>query len=114
MLVLFGLILRTSDARLVEMCRAFFQRFPNSEAMSPFDTSAATEAHSIVRKGQVPFVESLTQLLSEPGEVPRNFGGLSAVKGVGIKVAECVLAYGWGEDALPVDGQVFRVAARIW
>ena len=29
-------------------------------------------------------------------------------------MAECVLAYGWGEDALPVDGNVFRVAARIW
>jgi endonuclease III len=32
---------------------------------------------------------------------------------VGRKVAECVLAYGWGEEALPLDANVHRVLNRI-
>ena len=113
-LVLFGLSPRTKDTHLVEMCRVFFERFPNPEALGSLDACVSAAAHNMVRKGQIPFIESLAQLLSEGRTVPRDVDALVAVNGVGEKVAECVLAYGWGEDALPVDGNVFRVAARIW
>ena len=117
-LVLFGLSPRTKDTDLVGMCRAFFERFPNPEALGSIDAgstdAASNAAFNMVRKGQVPFLRSLARLLSEQGEVPRDVGSLMAFNGVGDKVAECVLAYGWGEDALPVDGNVYRVAGRIW
>ena len=113
-LVLFGLSSRTKDTYLVEMCRAFFEHFPNPEVLGSLDARLSTAAQSILRKGQISFMNSLSQLFSEQREVPRDVDALVAVNGVGEKVTECVLAYGWGEDALPVDGNVFRVAARIW
>ena len=113
-LVLFGLSPRTRDTNLAEMCRAFFEHFPSPEVLGSLDSCLSTAAHSFLRKGQVPFVESLSQHLPEWGAVPRDVDALVVVTGVGVKVAECVLAYGWGEDALPVDGNVLRVAARIW
>ena len=113
-LVLFGLSPRTKDAYLVEMCRDFFLRFPNLEGLVSLDVCESTGAPSIVRKGQIPFVKSLARHLTEWGEVPCDVDALAAIKGVGEKVAECVLAYGWGEDALPVDSNVLRVADRIF
>jgi len=112
-LVLFGLSPRTKDTDLVEMCRAFFERFPNPQVLGSLDACVSAADHSIVRKGQIPFVRSLAQFVPDWGEIPRDVDTLMAVNGVGEKVAECVLAYGWGEDAMPVDGNVFRVVARI-
>ena len=112
-LVLFGLSPRTKDTDLVRMCRAFFERFPNLQVLGSLDACVSTVADSIVRRGQIPFMKSLSQFVSVWGEIPRDVGTLLAVNGVGEKVAECVLAYGWGEDAMPVDGNVFRVVARI-
>ena len=112
-LVLFGLSPRTNDAYLTEMCQLFFDRFPDSEALTHLDRCGTSAADDIVRKGQRPFINSLSQLLDERGAVPRDVDSLLKVTGVGEKVAECVLAYGWGEDALPVDGNVYRVVNRI-
>ena len=112
-LVLFGLSPRTKDTDLAEMCRAFFERFPNQHVLGSLDACVSAVAHSFVRKGQIPFMKSLSQFVSEWGEIPHDVDTLLAVNGVGEKVAECVLAYGWGEDAMPVDGNVFRVVARI-
>lgn len=113
-LVLFGLSPRTKDTDLVEICRNFFERFPNPEVLGSLDARASSAAYNIVRKGQVPFMNSLARLLSEWREVPCDVDALLAVNGVGAKVSECVLAYGWGEDALPVDSNVLRVADRIF
>ena len=52
-LVLFGLSPRTKDTGLVEMCRAFFQRFPHAEVLASMDNGDAgvsTAADGIVRK----------------------------------------------------------------
>lgn len=112
-LVLFGLSPRTQDAQLVEMCRAFFERFPSPEALGAAEACLSTTAKNIVRKGQLPFIENLARFLGERGAIPDDADALVQVNGVGDKVAECVLAYGWGHDALPVDGNVIRIVARI-
>lgn len=59
-------------------------------------------------------MKSLVRQFAESREVPCDVDALVVVSGIGEKVAECVLGYGWGEDALPVDGNVFRVMARIF
>ena len=112
-LVLFGLSPRTNDTYLTEMCQRFFDRFPDVEALRLLDCCGISAAGNIVRKGQRPFIKSLSHLLAEHGAVPRDVDSLLKVTGVGEKVAECILAYGWGEDALPVDGNVCRVVNRI-
>jgi endonuclease III len=47
------------------------------------------------------------------GEVPRNYSDLLTLPGVGRKTAGCVIVYGFGEPAIPVDVHVHRVSNRI-
>lgn len=112
-LVLFALSPRTKDSLLVEMCQRFFQRFPNPEALARASGRGQKEAVQLVRQGQAHFVESLFQSLRSWGCVPNDRHRLMEISGVGAKVAECVTAYGWGDDALPVDANVCRVLERI-
>ena len=111
-LVLFGLSARTRDALLVEMCREFFRRVPNASVLAAAGERADSVVGHAVRPGQVPFVVSLALALREG--VPRDRDGLLRIKGVGDKIAECVLAYGWGEDALPLDANCVRVLDRVF
>ena len=112
-LVLFGLSPRTRDGLLVDLCRRFFRRFPGSQALARQEDGYLESVKAIVRQGQVPFVLSLVQVLAERGAVPRTAEDLLKIHGVGQKVAECVMAYGWGEDSLPLDANVHRVLNRI-
>jgi len=45
--------------------------------------------------------------------VPNNFKELLSLPGVGRKTANCVLVYGFHEDAIPVDVHVHRISNRI-
>jgi len=47
------------------------------------------------------------------GKVPKNYEELMTLPGVGRKTAGCVLVYGFGEPAIPVDVHVHRVSNRI-
>ena len=117
-LVLFGLSARTRDALLVDMCRRFFQRFPDESTLAALRQAqderdgVADAARGIVRPGQLPIVASIAEAVS--GGVPRERQALLRIRGVGDKIAECVLAYGWGEDALPLDANCVRVLERVF
>ena len=110
-LVLFGLSARTRDALLVEMCREFFRRFPTSAELSDAADNIGGAVGSIIRPGQLPFVASIATTLEEG--VPQDREQLLQIKGVGEKISECVLAYGWGKDALPLDANCVRVLERV-
>lgn len=47
------------------------------------------------------------------GNVPKTLEGLTELPGVGRKTANCVLVYGFGVPAIPVDVHVHRVSNRI-
>ena len=117
-LVLFGLSARTRDPLLVYMCRKFFQRFPDAASLSALRQAqdgreaVEREARSIVRDGQLPIVVSMAESVLDG--VPRLREELLGIKGVGDKIAECVLAYGWGDEALPLDAHCVRVLARVF
>ena len=111
-LVLFGLSARTRDSLLADMCRRFFQRFPDESMLSERRGIAVEEARSIVRPGQLPIVASIAGAVA--GGVPREKQELLGIRGVGDKIAECVIAYGWGEDALPLDANCVRVLERVF
>lgn len=111
-LVLFGLSARTRDSLLVEVCCKFFQLFPDARALSESERAAIEGAEAIVRPGQLPIVASMSVALTEG--VPRHREGLLGIRGVGEKIAECVLAYGWGEEALPLDANCVRVLERVF
>ncbi len=117
-LALFGLSARTRDALLVEMCLKFFRRFPDFQTLAALRQAqggrelVVEEARSIVRAGQLPFIVSMAEAVSNG--VLRERETLLRIKGVGEKIAECVLAYGWGEEALPLDANCARVLVRVF
>jgi endonuclease-3 len=47
------------------------------------------------------------------GKVPREMDRLLALPGVGRKTANCVLVYGFGIPAIPVDTHVHRISNRL-
>ena len=47
------------------------------------------------------------------GVVPRTFEELTSMPGVGPKTANCVLVFGYGIPAIPVDTHVHRIANRL-
>lgn len=47
------------------------------------------------------------------GRVPRSVDGLLELPMVGRKTANCVLVYGFGEPAIPVDTHVHRISNRL-
>ncbi len=117
-LALFGLSARTRDALLVDVCRRFFRLFPDAPTLAALGQDRdgwqdlAEEARSIVRAGQWPYVVSMAEAVAQG--VPRERDALLRIKGVGDKITECVLAYGWGEDALPLDANGVRVLGRVF
>jgi A/G-specific adenine glycosylase len=114
-LILFGLSPRTRDWLLVDTCRQFFKAFPNAASLLRAWPDHNQAIKDIVRKGQLPFIESAAKVMGDNGGmVPQDPRVLMMIKGVGEKVAECVMAYSWGQEALPVDGNVCRVVGRLW
>ena len=110
-LVLFGLSARTRDSLLVEMCRQFFGQYPSEVALAGAVRSITAGATGMVRPGQVPFMLSMAEALKDG--VPGEREILLQIKGVGEKISECVLAYGWGLPALPLDANCVRVLERV-
>ena len=111
-LILFGLSARTKDRLLVRMCHDFFRRFPTPEYLLRGWSDG--DLDRIVRAGQKPFIESAAQIIRDNnGVVPQDRDGLKQTKGVGEKIAECVIAYGWGAAALPLDGNACRLIQRV-
>jgi A/G-specific adenine glycosylase len=94
------------------MCHGFFQRFPTSEQL--LRGWIEGDLDPIIRMGQKPFIESAARVIREHGGViPQDKDGLQQIKGVGEKIAECVIAYGWGGEALPLDGNGCRMVERV-
>jgi endonuclease III len=59
-------------------------------------------------------VETSKQIVQKfQGKVPRSYSELMELPGVGRKTAGCVLVYGFGEPAIPVDVHVDRIPNRI-
>ena len=112
-LILFGLSARTKDRLLVQMCCGFFNRFPKAKHV--IKDWVEEDSDSFVRLGQKPFIESAVQVITNHGGcIPPDKDGLTQIKGVGEKIAECVIAYGWGGEALPLDGNGCRVVERFF
>lgn len=111
-LLLFGLSPRTRDWLLVDMCRRIFQQFPRVGSF--LEGQRCGRLERMVRLGQRPFLESAAAVIEgNDRRVPDYREGLLQIRGVGGKVAECVLAYGYGGEGLPLDANVVRVFQRL-
>ncbi len=60
-------------------------------------------------------VKEVSRIIHEDYDdvVPDDLKELLSLPGVGRKTANCVLVYGFHEDAIPVDVHVHRISNRI-
>lgn len=60
-------------------------------------------------------IKEISRIILEKynGNVPDDITTLLSLPGVGRKTANCVLAYGFGKPAIPVDTHVHRIANRL-
>lgn len=117
--VLIGTILsqRTRDEMTAKAVDRLFSRFRGFEDLAEGDPS---EVAGLIKP--VGFYRSKSRRIVEiariirdryGGVVPNRLDKLLNLPSVGRKTANCVLVYGFGVDAIPVDTHVHRIANRI-
>jgi endonuclease-3 len=108
---------RTKDENTHKASAALFEQFDTPEALAHADiadieTLIYPSGFYRVKARRIQKVSR--QILEKyKGEVPSNLKELLSLTGVGRKTANCVLVYGFGIPAIPVDVHVHRVANRL-
>lgn len=116
LLVAVVLSAQTTDQRVNLVTPALFERAPTPARMAGL---SEVQIGELIRTcGLAPAkaraLRELSRILVEKhgGKVPRSFGELEALPGVGHKTASVVMAQAFGEPAFPVDTHIHRLAAR--
>jgi len=108
---------RTKDENTEKASKALFDTFDTAEKLAHADLS---EIEPCVKPAGFYHVKArrikaaAKKILNEyHGEVPDTLEELLTLEGVGRKTANCVLVYGFGKPAIPVDVHVHRIANRL-
>lgn len=108
---------RTRDENTDKASAKLFSVYPTMEEVANAPIEKIEElVHEAgfyrVKAGRIKDVSNI--LLEEyDGIVPDNMDELLKLPGVGRKTANCVLVYGFSEDAIPVDVHVHRISNRL-
>jgi len=115
--ILIGTILsaRSRDEMTDKIAAILFRRFGSAKALA---SAPRREVERILRpigfyRTKARYVIDSARLVLERGGVPRTLEGLMELPGVGRKVANCVLVYAFGGQAIPVDTHVHRLSNRL-
>ena len=107
---------RTREEKTAEAASALFSRFPDAASLA---TASCAEVEPLIRpagfyRQKAPTIIAIARLIAERGgRVPDDMEGLLELPGVGRKTANCVLVFGFGIPAIPVDTHVHRVSNRL-
>ncbi len=114
--VLIGTILsaRTRDETTDRISALLFKRYPTPRALA---RAGRREVERILKpigfyRTKAKYVTETAAMVEKLG-VPRTIEGLMEFPGVGRKVANCVLVYAHGQEAIPVDTHVHRLSNRL-
>jgi endonuclease-3 len=115
---LIGTILsaRSRDEMTDVIAGRLFERYPTSRALAQADRRAVEKILQPIgfyRTKADYVMETARRVEEQGGEIPRTIEGLMEYPGVGRKVANCVLVYAFGQQAIPVDTHVHRVSNRL-
>jgi len=117
--VLVGTILsqRTRDEATDAASARLFARYPDAVALAraaPADIEPLIRVTGYYHTKARMIRETSRQILDRfGGVVPRTLEELTTLPGVGPKTANCVLVFGYGIPAIPVDTHVHRLANRL-
>ena len=117
LLVATMLAAQCTDKRVNMVTPALFEAYPTPLEMSK---ASVEEILSFVKSVSYPnskaaHLSAMSKMLVSDfgGEVPCTMDELTRLPGVGRKTANVVLAFAFGQAAMPVDTHVFRVAHRL-
>ncbi len=117
--VLIGTVLsqRTRDPVTDQASSRLFAKYPNVKSLAKANTRTIS---GLIRpvgfyKTKARQVKKISKVLLEKhgGEVPETMEELLELPQVGRKTANCVLVYGFGTPAIPVDTHVHRISNRL-
>jgi endonuclease-3 len=117
--VLVGTVLsqRTRDANTDRASARLFARYPDAASLARAPQRKVEElirATGFYRAKARNIRATANEILGRwGGTVPRDIESLLSLPGVGRKTANCVLVFGFGEPAIPVDTHVHRIANRL-
>jgi len=117
LLVCVVLSAQTTDVSVNKVTPELFGRWPDAKALAaadPAEVGQVIKTIGLYRTKAANIVKLAAMLLERfEGGVPGDFDALVSLPGVGRKTANVVLAFGFGQERMPVDTHVFRVANRI-
>jgi endonuclease-3 len=106
-----------TDVRVNQVTEGLFQRYPDARAMAaadPVELERQIKPCGLYRAKTKNIIAACRMLADQyGGEVPADRTKLMALPGVGQKTAGVVLLAAFGDDQIPVDTHVFRLAKRI-
>lgn len=108
---------RAKDEITFAVSKKLFKKYGTAQKLAKANPE---EVKEIIRK--IGFYNNKTKTIIETaknivdefhGKVPQTLEGLMSLPGVGRKVANCVLVYAHGKEAIPVDTHVHRISNRL-
>jgi endonuclease-3 len=117
--VLVGTVLsqRTKDANTARASLALFAKYPDARSLAgaPREKIERLIRSTGFYRMKARAIRAISRQLLEEygGEVPRHLDELLRLPSVGPKTANCVLVFGFGIPAIPVDTHVHRIANRL-
>jgi endonuclease-3 len=115
---LIGTILsaRSRDEMTDVITERLFQRFRTPKALAGADRRVVEKILQPIgfyRTKASYVMETARMVVERGGRIPETIEELMEFPGVGRKVANCVLVYAFGQQAIPVDTHVHRVSNRM-
>lgn len=108
---------RAKDETTEIIANELFKKYPDAKKLA---SAKQQDVIKIIKKigfynaKSKNIIETAQKLLSDcNGKVPDKLEELVKLPGVGRKVANCVLVYSFGKDAIPVDTHVHRISNRL-
>ncbi len=106
---------QTTVASVIPYYERFLQRFPDVTALAEADPGAVMEAWAgLGYYARARNLHACAKAVAALGRFPDTVDGLRALPGIGVYTAAAVASIAFGVPVIPVDGNVERVAARIF
>jgi A/G-specific adenine glycosylase len=107
---------QTTAATVSRRFPAFLARFPSLEALAAAaeaDVLHAWQGLGYYRRARALHALAETVVTHHAGRLPSDQAALRALPGIGPYTASAIRAIAFGQPAVPVDGNVMRVLARL-